>query len=67
MTTPVDNTLMTITLMTHRCCQQKAGLFIVETTTRHRNVDEMLMVVMQTLKIINVYNVQTSETSMFQC
>ena len=46
----------------------KKGLFIKETTMRYRcNIDEAFMIPMQTLNIVNVFNVLTSETSMQTC
>ena len=55
-----------LTLMIHRCCHEKTGLFIIETTMRHQcKIHETLMISMQTLKFINVNNVLISETSIF--
>ena len=45
---------------------KKTGLFIKEITMIKRgNLDETLMISMQTLKISYVFNVTTSETSTF--
>ena len=64
--TPVENTL--VKLMIHYCCHKKTGLFIKETTMRHRcNIDETLMISMQTLMIIIVFNALISGTLMFPC
>ena len=51
---PVEQAL--IALMNHRCRHQKTGLFITETMMRHQcNIDETLMISIQTLNIINVF------------
>ena len=61
--TPVENTL--ITLLIHWCCHQKTGVFIKETAIHRCNIDETLMISMQTLMIINIFYVLIFETLMF--